>query len=182
MTTIAPRTLHSLDVPSFTLESGEVLHHAVQAFHLDGRLNARRDNLVIVLHALTGSADAAGDWWKDIVGPGCALDTNRWAVLTPNLLGSCYGTTGPSSSAPEFPRVTPRDQAHFVARLVAALGVTDVALVTGGSLGGMVALEWTAQFPGATRTAVVLAAPAAHTAHAIAWNAVQRACLDAAKD
>jgi homoserine O-acetyltransferase len=172
------RTLRTLRIPSFVLDSGEALHDVVQAFHLDGTLNARRDNLVIVFHALTGSADAAGDWWKEIVGPGLALDTTRYAVLVPNLLGSCYGTTGPTAATQDFPRITPRDQARLVARLVATLGVSDVALVTGGSLGGMVALEWTALYPGATRTAVVLAAPAAHTAHAIAWNAVQRVALD----
>lgn len=176
----APRTLV---VPAFTLESGEVLHDLRQAYHLDGALNAARDNLVLVFHALTGSPDAAGDWWSRIVGPGLALDTTRYAVLVPNLLGSCYGTSGPSDHPDErFPAITPRDQARFAALLVEALGVCDVALVTGGSLGGMVALEWTATFAGRTRATVALAAPAAHTAHAIAWNAVQRACLDAAGD
>ncbi|MBW7934742.1 MAG: homoserine O-acetyltransferase [Gemmatimonadaceae bacterium] len=177
------RALRTFVVPSFTFESGEVLHDLRQAYHLDGTLNAARDNLVVVFHALTGTPDAAGDWWKHLIGPGLALDTDRYAVLVPNLLGSCYGTSGPSVHPDErFPRVTPRDQARFAAHLVDALGVHDVALVTGGSLGGMVALEWTAQCAGRTRTTVVLAAPAAHTAHAIAWNAVQRAVLDAAGD
>lgn len=186
------RALRTLEVPAFTLESGEVLTGLRQAYHLDGELNAARDNLVIVFHALTGTPDAAGDWWKRIVGPGLALDTGTYAVLVPNLLGSCYGTSGPSDHPDEriesggphgrFPAITPRDQARFVALLVDALGVCDVALVTGGSLGGMVALEWTATFTGRTRATVALAAPAAHTAHAIAWNAVQRACLDAAGD
>ena len=179
----AVRALKVLSLPEFTLESGDVLHEVRQAYHLDGVLNAQRDNLVLVFHALTGSADAAGEWWRGVVGPGLALDTRRWAVLTPNLLGSCYGTTGPSDHPDDrFPAVTPRDQARFAARLVEALGVSEVALVTGGSLGGMVALEWAALSSGRTRATVVLAAPAAHTAHAIAWNAVQRACLDAAGD
>ena len=186
------RALRTLEVPAFTFESGEVLHDLRQAYHLDGELNAARDNLVIVFHALTGTPDAAGDWWKRVIGPGLALDTDKYAVLVPNLLGSCYGTSGPSdypdgrmqASAPHgwFPAITPCDQARFVALLVESLGVTDVALVTGGSLGGMVALEWNATFRGRTRATVSLAAPAAHTAHAIAWNAVQRACLDAAGD
>ena len=179
--TATSRELRRHAVRSFALESGEVLRDVEQAYHLDGVLNAQRDNLVLVFHALTGSADAAGDWWSRSGGAGPALDTNRWAVLAPNLLGSCYGTTGPADRPGEpFPQVTPRDQARFVALLVESLGVTDVALVTGGSLGGMVALEWAALFPGRTRATVVLAAPAAHTAHAIAWNAVQRACLDVA--
>ncbi len=181
--TPSARALRTLVVPTFTLESGDVLHDVRQAYHLDGTLNMARDNLVLVFHALTGSPDAAGDWWPRVVGPGCALDTTRYAVLVPNLLGSCYGTTGPSDHPDErFPAVTPRDQARVAALLVESLGVSDVALVTGGSLGGMVSLEWTATFAGRTRATVALAAPAAHTAHAIAWNAVQRACLDAAGD
>ena len=177
------RALRTFTVPAFTFESGEVLYALRQAYHLDGELNAARDNLVIVFHALTGTPDAAGDWWKQVVGPGLALDTDKYAVLVPNLLGSCYGTSGPSDHPDRrFPAITPRDQARFAALLVESLGVTNVALVTGGSLGGMVALEWTATFTGRTRATVVLAAPAAHTAHAIAWNAVQRACLDAAGD
>ncbi|MBI2408601.1 MAG: homoserine O-acetyltransferase [Gemmatimonadetes bacterium] len=177
------RALRTLTVPAFTLESGEVLHDLRQAYHLDGALNAARDNLVVVFHALTGTPDAAGDWWKRIVGPGLALDTDRYAVLVPNLLGSCYGTSGPSLNPDiRFPAITPRDQARFAAVLVESLGVSNVALVTGGSLGGMVSLEWNATFGGRTRATVVLAAPAAHTAHAIAWNAVQRAVLDAAGD
>ena len=177
------RALRTFTLPAFTFESGEVLYALRQAYHLDGELNAARDNLVIVFHALTGTPDAAGDWWKQVIGPGLALDTDKYAVLVPNLLGSCYGTSGPSDHPDRrFPAITPRDQARFAALLVESLGVTNVALVTGGSLGGMVALEWTATFTGRTRATVVLAAPAAHTAHAIAWNAVQRACLDAAGD
>ena len=98
------RTLRTMAVPSFTLEAGDVLRDLRQAYHLDGALNPRRDNLVIVFHALTGSADAAGDWWKRIIGPGLALDTNRWAVLAPNLLGGCYGTSGPADHRGEVPR------------------------------------------------------------------------------
>jgi homoserine O-acetyltransferase len=186
------RALRTLAVPAFTLDSGAVLCDLRQAYHLDGTLNAARDNLVIVFHALTGTPDAAGDWWKRIIGPGLALDTAKYAVLVPNLLGSCYGSSGPSAYPDEriynggphgrFPSITPRDQARFAARLVESLGVTNVALAAGGSLGGMVALEWTATFTGRTRATVVLAAPAAHTAHAIAWNSVQRAVLDAAGD
>lgn len=181
--TTTVRALRTLAVPAFTFESGEVLYGLRQAYHLDGELNAARDNLVVVFHALTGTPDAAGDWWKRIIGPGLALDTDQYAVCVPNLLGSCYGTSGPSDHPDgRFPAVTPRDQARFAALLVESLGVTDVALVTGGSLGGMVALEWTATFAGRTRATVALAAPAAHTAHAIAWNAVQRAVLDTGGD
>ena len=162
-------------VPRFSLECGRVLEGVRQAYYLDGTLNAERDNLVIVFHALTGNADAAGGWWREVIGPGRALDTDRYAVLAPNLLGSCYGTTGPSDYANgEFPPVTPRDQARLVGLLVDELGVESPALVTGGSLGGMVSLEWALEHPGRARAVVALAAPAAHTAYAIGWNHIQR--------
>jgi homoserine O-acetyltransferase len=161
-----------------TLESGVVLRDVRQAYYLDGALNAARDNLVVVFHALTGSADAAGDWWRDVVGPGRALDTSRYAVLCANLLGSCYGSTGPADPAHRpFPLVTPRDMARLVARLVDALHVRSVALAVGGSLGGMVALELAATFPTLARRTVVLAAPAAHTAAAVGWGHVQRRAI-----
>ena len=91
------RTLRVQKIERFDLESGTSLRDVRQAYHLDGTVNAARDNVVLVLHALTGSADAVGDWWRDVVGPGRAVDTARWAVVSPNLLGSRYGTTGPTS-------------------------------------------------------------------------------------
>ncbi len=103
----------------------------------------------MVVHALTGSADAAGDWWEPLIGPGRALDTDRYGVLCANLLGGRYGSTGPTSIDPatgvayggSFPGVSTRDQARALWRLTDALGIDRLALVTGGSLGGMVALE-----------------------------------------
>lgn len=156
----------------FVLESGRVLEGVEQAYTLTGALSPDRDNLVVLFHSLTGGADP-GEWWPRVVGPGRAIDTDRFAVLGTNLLGSCYGTTPPPPDA----RVTPRDMAHLVRPLVDSLGVESVALAAGGSLGGMVTLEWVATFPELTRSAVVFAAPAAHTAHAIALNHVQREAL-----
>lgn len=187
-------------VGDFALESGEVLRGVVQAYHLDGELNEARDNLVLVIHSLTGSSDAAGDWWADAVGAGKTIDTGRYAVLCTNLLGSCYGTGWEEGTAgnreqgtgnrgtrhsnvtdlDDEPVITTRDQARLIQLLIEELGVASVALVTGGSLGGMVALEWAAQNPALARSIVVLAAPAAHTAYAIAWNHVQRRAIDAA--
>jgi homoserine O-acetyltransferase len=167
----------------FELESGEVLSQVEQAYFLDGSLNEARDNLVVVFHALTGSADAVGDWWRDVVGPGQGIDTNRYAVLCTNLLGSCYGTTGPSDPARRpFPDVTTRDMARLVGQLVDWLDVPSVALAIGGSLGGMVALEFAATYPELTRNVVVLAAPAEHPASAIAWSHIQRRAIAAAGD
>ena len=167
----------------FELESGEVLRNVEQAYFLDGTLNEARDNLVVVFHALTGSADAMGDWWRDIVGPDRAIDTNRYAVLCTNLLGSCYGTTGPSDPARRpFPEVTTRDMARLVGQLVEWLHVPSVALAIGGSLGGMVVMEFAATYPALTRNVVVLAAPAEHPASAIAWSHIQRRAIAAAGD
>jgi len=167
----------------FELESGEVLRHVEQAYFLDGHLNEGRDNLVVVFHALTGSADAVGDWWRDVVGPDRAIDTNRYAVLCTNLLGSCYGTTGPSDPARRpFPGVTTRDMARLVGQLVESLQVPSIALAIGGSLGGMVAMEFAATYPTLARNVVVLAAPAEHPASAIAWSHIQRRAIAAAGD
>ena len=169
------RKPHLHHVPRFELECGAVLEDVRQAYYLDGELNEERDNLVLVFHALTGDADAAGGWWREVIGPQQAVNTDRYAVLSPNLLGSCYGSTGPSTYAlGQFPPVTPRDQARLAGLLVDELGVTSPALVAGGSLGGMVSLEWALEHPGRASSVVSIAAPAAHTAYAIAWNHIQR--------
>jgi homoserine O-acetyltransferase/O-succinyltransferase len=190
---MSARVLRFQRVGDFRLESGDVLRGVVQAYHLDGTLNEARDNLVVVFHALTGSADAAGDWWTDAIGPGRPIDTERYAVLCTNLLGGCYGTAwdgaetagnreqGTGNSEQRFgdwPPITTRDQARLVQGLVDELGVTSVALAVGGSLGGMVAMEWAAQNPDLPRAVAILAAPAAHSAYAIAWNHVGRRAIE----
>ena len=185
MTAPAPSPLKFRTTPRFPLDSGEVLHDVRQAYVLEGELNGRKDNLVVVFHSLTGSPEALGGWRDSVIGPGKAIDTGRWAVLCPNLLGSCYGTTFKRVPRREswndsVPPVSTRDQARLAADLLDALGVARAALVTGGSLGGMVALEFAASFPERTGAAVVFAAPAAHTAWAIGWNHVQRRALEAA--
>ena len=141
---------------------------------------------MLVVHALTGSADAAGDWWAPLIGPGRAFDTDRSASSCANLLGGRYGTTGPTSRdprtgrpyGPAFPWVTTRDQARAQWRLLDALGIERLALVTGGSLGGMVALEVALERPAARRPVVPIAAPAATGPMAIAWNHIQMELID----
>lgn len=175
------RQRHVQLLDSFELESGVVLRDVRQAYYLDGELDALRENLVVVVHALTGSADAAGEWWREVVGPGLAIDTLRHAVVSANLLGSCYGTTGAADADRRpFPAVTTRDMARLIGRLLESLGVASVKLVVGGSLGGMVALEMAATFPTLARNVVVLAAPAEHPASAIGWSHIQRRAIDAA--
>jgi homoserine O-acetyltransferase len=164
----------------FELEAGDVLPELTIAYRHDGPPPSEGPQ-VLVVHALTGSADAAGDWWSPLIGPGRAIDTDRVGVLCANLLGGCYGTTGPTSRdprtglayGPSFPDVTTRDQARAQWRLLDALGITTLALVAGGSLGGMVVLEIGLERPGATRVLLPIAAPAATGPMAVGWNHIQ---------
>lgn len=177
MTAPTTRTLH---VSEFELEDGTVLRDFVQAYTLDGELNAAGDNLIVVFHSLTGDTSPR-EWWPGVVGPNAPIDPSRHAILCANLLGSCYGTTLPRRSEDDLPpSITTRDMARLVKLLVDEVGASSVALATGGSLGGMVALEWAATFPELTRAVVAFAAPAAHTAQAIAWNHVQRRAIELA--
>ncbi len=176
----ASRGVESIPLGPFRLESGEELPELVVAYRHDGPPPGAAPQAVVV-HALTGSADAAGDWWAPLVGLGRALDTRSTGVLCANLLGGCYGTTGPTTPDPRtgkpllrgFPAVTVRDQARAQWRLLDALGVESVALVTGGSLGGMVSLEIGLERPAAVDTVLPIAAPAAIGALALAWDHVQ---------
>jgi len=173
------------DLGPFELVSGTRLATLRVAYRHDGPGPAEAPQ-VLVIHALTGSADAAGDWWSPLIGPGLALDTDRVGVMSANLLGGRYGTTGPTSPDPStgrpygatFPSISTRDQARAHWALLDSLGVPGLALVVGGSLGGMVALEVALERPDAVRSVVPIAAPAATGALAVAWNAIQRALVD----
>ena len=173
------------DVGPFALESGARLAALHVAYRHDGPGPAEAPQ-VLVIHALTGSSDAAGDWWSPLIGPGLALDTERVGVLSANLLGGCYGTTGPTSPDPAtgdpygaaFPAISTRDQARAHWALLDTLDVPGLALVVGGSLGGMVALEVALERPEAVRSVMPIAAPAATGALAVAWNAIQLALVD----
>jgi len=162
------------------LVDGTVLPALRVAYRHDGPGPAEAPQ-VLVVHALTGSADAAGDWWAPLIGPGRALDTARVGVLCANLLGGRYGTTGPTdidprtgqAYGPAFPAVSTRDQARAQWALLDALGIGRLALVAGGSLGGMVALEVALERPDGVGTVLPIAAPAATGALAIAWNGIQ---------
>jgi homoserine O-acetyltransferase len=177
--------VRTVELGPFRLESGVELAELVVAYRHDGPPPSEAPQVVVV-HALTGSADAAGDWWAPLIGPDRALGTTRYGVLCANLLGGRYGTTGPTSLSPDtgepygehFPALTTRDQARAQWRLLDALGVEEVALVTGGSLGGMVALEAALERPSAVRTVMPMAAPAATGALAIAWNHLQVQLID----
>lgn len=171
--------LESVPLGPFGFESGVILPELVVAYRHDGP--APPAPQVLVVHALTGSADAAGDWWAPLIGTGRVLDTGSYGVLSANLLGGRYGTTGPTSRDPRtgrpygstFPPMTPRDQARAQWALADVLGVGRFALVTGGSLGGMVALETALLRPTSVDHVIPIAAPAATGPMAIAWNHLQ---------
>ncbi|WP_435527045.1 homoserine O-acetyltransferase MetX [Microbacterium aurantiacum] len=170
-------------------ESGDEIPAVRLAYETWGTLNEARDNAILILHALTGDSHVRGPaepghptsgWWDDIVGPGGPVDTDRWFVVAPNMLGGCQGSTGPASIAPDgyewaarFPYLTVRDQVAAQARLADTLGVETWAAVIGGSMGGMHALEWAVALPERVERLAVLSAPPVNTADQIALNSVQ---------
>jgi homoserine O-acetyltransferase len=169
----------------FVLESGAILPDLVVAYRHDG-VAIGEGRQILVVHALTGSADAAGDWWAPLIGPGQVLDTEKFGIICMNLLGSRYGTSGPISRNPvtgkpygrAFPPVTVRDQARAQWRLLDALGIGKLALATGGSLGGMVALEVALERPGEISRVVPMAAPARIGQLAVGWDHIQLEIVD----
>ncbi len=172
--------LEAASLGPLTLQGGSTLPELIVAYRHDGPPPGEAPQ-VLVIHALTGSADAAGDWWGPLIGDGLALDTRTTGVLCANLLGGRYGTTGPTSLHPRtgrpygaaFPAVTVVDQALAQWALLDALGIDSITLAVGGSLGGMVALEVALARPGAVRNVAPIAAPAAIGPMAIAWNHLQ---------
>jgi len=166
------------------LEAGGSLPAVRVAYRSWGELDAAGANAVVICHALTGSADA-DRWWTRMFGPGRALDPSRDFIICSNILGSCYGTTGPAEVDPStgrpwhgrFPEVTVRDMVRVQQRLAAALGVKRVKLVIGGSLGGMQVLEWGLLFPELVEAQVFIASTARHSAWAIGLGEAQRQAI-----
>jgi homoserine O-acetyltransferase len=170
-------TTHSL-----SLELGANLGDVTVAYETWGSFSPDRDNAVLVMHALTGDSHASGSggWWDGLIGPGAAIDTDRWFVVCPNVLGGCQGTTGPSSPTADarpwgsrFPELTVRDQVAVEAALADHLGIARWAAVVGGSMGGMRALEWAVTYPNRVSRLIAIACGAAATAEQIALCAVQ---------
>jgi len=181
------------DAAPLVLASGQTIGPVDVAYETYGRLNEAGTNAVFLCHALTGDAHAAGwhpgdrrpGWWDNLIGPGKPLDTDRFFVICPNLLGGCQGTTGPSSTNPatgepyglDFPLL---DMADFVTvhrALLAHLGVRRLLAALGGSLGGMQALEWALTYPEDLGHAIVVAASSRLTAQNIAFSAVARRAI-----
>lgn len=170
------------DLP-FALAGGGALQPVTLRYARYGELNARRDNVLLVCHALSGSARVA-DWWPEMFGPGQPFDTARFCVLGVNVLGSCYGSTGPTSTNPQtgkrfggdFPSVGVNDMVRAQARLLDHLGIERLFAVVGGSIGGLQALSWAAHFPERVPRCVVIGA-APLNAMGLALSHLQRQAI-----
>ena len=177
------------------LESGKRLDGVKIAYETWGELKQDGSNALLVLHALTGDSHAFGSatrahptagWWNGVIGPGLAIDTDKFFVVAPNMLGGCQGSTGPTSLdkkgkeyGPRFPYITIRDQVTAQVELSKQLGIKRWKAIIGGSMGGMQVLEWAIDYPEAMEKIAVLAAPAFSNADQIALNSVQLEAIKA---
>jgi homoserine O-acetyltransferase len=184
--------------PSIRLDSGVILAPVDVAYETYGELNEERNNAILILHAFSGDAHAAGisrdggkpGWWDNMIGPGKAFDTDRYFVVCSNILGGCKGTTGPASINPEtgcpygmiFPVITISDIVRLQKMLVDHLGIRRLLCVAGGSMGGMQALEWSVAYPDFVAAAMPIATTARHSAQQIAFNEVGRQAIMADPD
>lgn len=176
---------HKFTIPyTLGLESGETLHRPEVVYHTYGKLSPAKDNVVWICHALTANADAA-DWWDGLVGEGKFIDPTKYFIVCANVLGSCYGTTGPLSTNPQtfepyyhtFPRITVKDMVEAHVLLRQHLGIERVHLAIAGSLGGHQLLEWLVREPSIFDQAVVIATSARHSPWGIAFNESQRLAI-----
>ena len=183
---------------ALALDCGATLGPVDVAYQTYGRLNEARSNAILIAHALTGDAHAAGishddgkpGWWDSMIGPGKAFDTDKYFVICSNVLGGCRGTTGPSSIDPatgapysmSFPGITIPDMVRLQKMLIDRLGIERLLSVTGGSMGGMQTLEWAAAYPDAVVSAIPIATTARHSAQQIAFNEVGRQAIMADPD
>ena len=179
------------------LDCGAALRGVTVAHESYGELNRERTNAILILHAFTGDAHAGGidhegkpGWWANMIGPGKAFDTDRYFVFCANVLGGCRGTTGPSSINPEtgrryalsFPVITIRDMVRLQKALVDHLRIPKLLAVAGGSMGGMLALEWAVSYPDMVEACLPIAATARHSAQQIAFNETGRQAIVADPD
>jgi homoserine O-acetyltransferase/O-succinyltransferase len=174
------------------LESCEKLGPITLAYETYGKLNSKKSNAILVLHALSGDAHAAGanGWWESFIGPGKGLDTNKYFVICSNVIGGCQGSTGPSSQNPKtckpygtnFPLVTIGDMVNAQKNLIENLGIQKLLSVIGGSMGGMQVLQWMVSYPEKIQSAIPIATTMKHTPQQIAFNEVGRQAIMADPD
>jgi homoserine O-acetyltransferase len=183
---------------SISLDSGATLAPVDVAYETYGELNATKSNAILVLHAFSGDAHAAGEdretgtagWWDNMIGPGKGFDTVKYFVICSNVLSGCRGTSGPGSINPEtgcpfgmaFPPVTIPDMVRLQKMLVEHLGITRLLSVSGGSMGAMQALQWAVAYPDAVASAIPIAGTARHSPQQIAFNEVGRQAIMADPD
>ena len=189
---------HVVRFDSISLDGGTTLAPVEVAYETYGTLNAQKSNAILILHAFSGDAHAAGispetgkpGWWDNMIGPGKAFDTNKYFVICSNVLGGCRGTTGPSSNNPatgcpyamSFPVITIRDIVRLQKMLIDHLGIARLLSLSGGSMGGMQALEWAVSYPDAVVSTIPIASTARHSAQQIAFNEVGRQAIIADPD
>ena len=188
----------SVEFSELQLDSGEKISPVTVAYESYGELNEARSNAILVLHAFSGTAHAAGvshadgstGWWENMIGPGKAFDTDKYFVLCSNVLGGCSGTTGPGSTNPEtgkpygleFPFVTIADMVRLQKALVDHLGITKLLSVAGGSMGGLQVLQWAVSYPDMCASVIPIATTHRHSAQQIAFNEVGRQAIMADPD
>ena len=175
------------------LENGEKLEPITLAFETYGKLNEDKSNAILIPHALSGDAHAAGfhkgdenpGWWDNMIGPGKAFDTDKYFIICSNIIGGCQGSTGPSSINQKtnkpyglnFPVITVRDMVNAQRHLIDYLGIERLFSVAGGSMGGMQALEWMVSYPERVRSAIPIATALRHSPQQIAFNEVGRQAI-----
>lgn len=183
---------------SLELDSGQTLEPVDVAYETYGELNSEGSNAILILHAFSGDAHAAGisaetgrpGWWDNMIGPGKAFDTRRYFVISSNVLGGCGGTTGPHSTDPStgspygssFPQVSIADMVRLQKLLTESLGIDRLLCVSGGSMGGMQALQWAASYPDSVASVIPIATTHRHSAQQIAFNEVGRQAILADPD
>lgn len=188
--------VHSMnyEVPGiFRLESGKTLSKVRIEYEMYGKMNADKNNVILICQALTGDAHAAGfhkgdkkpGWWNSVIGPNKAFDTQKYCIICSNILGGCKGSTGPSSIDPEtgkpygisFPVITIADMVNLQKELIDYLGIKQLYAVAGGSMGGMQVLQWTVSYPKMVKKAIAIATTASSTPQQIAFGAIGRKAI-----
>jgi homoserine O-acetyltransferase len=183
----------SIDLGSFSLENGEILNPLEIAYETYGILSSNKDNAILICHALSGDAHAAGfhagekksGWWESYIGPGKAFDTNKYFIISSNVIGGCMGSSGPLSINPStgkpykstFPFVSILDMVKAQFLLVESFGINKLFGVCGGSMGGMQALQWAVSFPDKLENCIIMASTSEHSAQQIALNEVGRQAI-----
>ena len=175
------------------LESGKILENITIAYETYGELNSKKNNAILICHALTGDAHAAGwhkgdkkpGWWEIIIGPGKVLDTEKYFIICSNVLGGCKGTTGPNSINPEtghpygldFPVITIKDMVNVQKKLIDFFEISQLYAIIGGSMGGMQVLQWLVTYPDMMKKAIPIATTASSSPQQIAFNDVGRQAI-----